>query len=69
MGVTAVVGAALGVVMLRPGLTIVLPRRVVVEVVEILRRFIDLSTVEGNGCRSTRDSDGRAGIGLGIERG
>lgn len=50
-GVTAVVGAALGVVMLRPGLALVLPRRVVVEVVEILRRiFIDLSTVEGNGC-------------------
>jgi len=49
-GVTAVVGAALGVVMLRPGLALVLPRRVTVDAVEILRRFIDLSAVEGNGC-------------------
>lgn len=48
-GVTAVVGAALGVVMLRPGLTLVLPRRVAVEeAIEILLRFIDLSAVEGN---------------------
>ena len=48
-GVIAVVGAALGVVILRPGLALVLPRRVVVDVVEIFRRFIDLSAVEGNG--------------------
>lgn len=47
-GVTAVVGAALGVVILSPGLALVLPRRVAVEVVEIFRRVIDLSTVEGN---------------------
>ena len=47
-GVTAVVGAALGVVILRPGLALVLPRRVAVEAVETFRRFIDLSTVVGN---------------------
>ena len=68
-GVTAVVGAALGVVMLRAGLALVPQRGVIVEVVEILRRLMGLSTVEGNGCWSVRDSDGRVGIGLGIERG
>lgn len=50
-GVTAVVGAALGVVILRPGLALVLPRSVTVEAVEaaeIFRRVIDLSAVEGN---------------------
>lgn len=43
---TAVVGAALGVVIVRPGLALVPPRTVAVEAVEILRRFADLSTVK-----------------------
>jgi hypothetical protein len=47
-GVTAVVGAALGVVILRPGLALMPLRRVAVEAVEIFRRLIDLSAVEGN---------------------
>lgn len=47
-GVMAVVGAALGVVILRPGLPLVLPRRVAVEAVETFRRLTDLSTVDGN---------------------
>jgi hypothetical protein len=49
-GVTAVVGAGLGVVMLNPGLELVLARTVVVEVVEIFRRFVDLSAAEADAC-------------------
>jgi hypothetical protein len=45
--VTAVVGAALGVVMVRPGLALVPPRTVAVE---IFRRFVDVSTVEDDAC-------------------
>jgi hypothetical protein len=48
--VTAVVGAGLGVVMLRPGLTLVLARRVVVAAVKIFRQFIDLSAAEAGAC-------------------
>jgi hypothetical protein len=49
-GVIAVVGAALGVVMLRPGLALVLARRVVVEAVEIFRRLANLSVAEADAC-------------------
>ena len=64
--VTAVVGAALGVVMVRPGLALVLPRTVAVEAVDTFRRLAELSTVEEGGCCSARDSDGRAGSGAGM---
>src|SRR5712671_4961109 len=63
--VTAVVGAALGVVILRPGLAPVLPRSVTIEAIEIFRRLVDVSAVEGKARRSTRASDGRAGSGGG----
>jgi len=52
--------------MVRPGLALVLPRRVAVEAVEIFRRFAELSTVEEGACCSARDSDGRAGSGAGM---
>lgn len=65
--VTAVVGTALGVVMVKPGLAPVLPRMVTVEAAEIFRRVVDVELSVCACCSAAaRGSDGRVGSGAGM---
>lgn len=65
--VTAVVGAALGVVMVMPGLALVLPRAVTVGAPDVFRRVNDVDLSVWACCSAAaRDSDGRAGSGGGM---
>ena len=65
--VIAVVGAALGVVMVMPGLALVLPRMVTVGAPEVFRRVIDADLSVCACCSAAaRDSDGRVGSGAGM---
>ena len=68
--VTAVVGTALAVVMVKPGLALVLPRVLTVEMVEILRRVVDVAlSVCACFSEAARDSEGRVGSGAGMVSG